>query len=36
VRTPDGLLRFRALGAARIDATAMDAILKKAKQRGYR
>jgi deoxyribose-phosphate aldolase len=35
VRTLDGLLRFRALGAARIGATATEAILEEAGRRGY-
>jgi deoxyribose-phosphate aldolase len=36
VRTLDDLLRFRALGVSRIGATATEAILEEAKQRGYR
>jgi deoxyribose-phosphate aldolase len=36
IRTLDDLLRFRALGVARIGATATEAILEEAKQRGYR
>jgi deoxyribose-phosphate aldolase len=35
IRTLDELLRFRALGAARIGATATEAILEEAKRRGY-
>jgi deoxyribose-phosphate aldolase len=35
IRTLDDLLRFRALGAARIGATATEAILEEAKRRGY-
>jgi deoxyribose-phosphate aldolase len=35
VRTLDGMLRARALGAARIGATATEAILEEAKRRGY-
>ena len=36
VRTLDGLLRVRALGATRCGATATQAILDEARQRGYR
>jgi deoxyribose-phosphate aldolase len=36
VRTLDDVLRFRALGASRIGATATEAILKEAIRRGYR
>jgi len=36
VRTLDELLRFRALGAARIGASATETILEEAKARGYR
>jgi deoxyribose-phosphate aldolase len=36
IRTLDDLLRFRALGVARIGATATEAILEEARQRGYR
>jgi len=36
VRTLDQLLRMRELGAARVGATATEAILKEAEQRGYR
>ncbi|MBN1440433.1 MAG: deoxyribose-phosphate aldolase [Anaerolineales bacterium] len=35
IRTLDDLLRFRALGAARIGATATEAILEEAVRRGY-
>jgi deoxyribose-phosphate aldolase len=35
VRTLDELLRFRALGAARVGATATEAILEEAAKRGY-
>jgi len=35
IRTLDDLLRFRALGATRIGATATEAILEEAKRRGY-
>jgi deoxyribose-phosphate aldolase len=35
IRTLDDLLRFRALGAARIGATATEAILEEAAKRGY-
>jgi deoxyribose-phosphate aldolase len=36
VRTLDELLRFRALGATRVGATATEAILEEAAKRGYR
>ncbi len=36
IRSLDDLLRFRALGAARIGATATEGILEEAKKRGYR
>jgi len=36
LRTLDGLLRVRALGVARIGATATEAILEEARRRGYR
>ena len=36
IRTLDDLLRFRALGVARIGATATEAILEEAAKRGYR
>jgi deoxyribose-phosphate aldolase len=36
IRTLDEMLRLRALGAARIGATATEAILEEAKRRGYR
>jgi deoxyribose-phosphate aldolase len=36
VRTLDGLLRFRAMGVARIGASATEGILEEAKRRGYR
>jgi deoxyribose-phosphate aldolase len=36
VRTLDGLLRFRALGVARIGASATETILEEARVRGYR
>lgn len=36
IRTLDDLLRFRALGVARIGATATEAILEDAAKRGYR
>jgi deoxyribose-phosphate aldolase len=36
LRTLDDLLRVRALGVARIGATATEAILEEAKRRGYR
>jgi deoxyribose-phosphate aldolase len=35
IRTLDQMLRFRALGAERIGATATEAILEEAKRRGY-
>jgi deoxyribose-phosphate aldolase len=35
IRTLDDLLRFRALGAARIGATATESIIEEAKRRGY-
>ncbi len=35
IRTLDEMLRFRALGAARIGATATESILEEAKRRGY-
>jgi deoxyribose-phosphate aldolase len=35
IRTLDELLRFRALGVARVGATATEAILEEAKRRGY-
>jgi deoxyribose-phosphate aldolase len=36
VRTLDDLLRVRALGVARIGATATESILEEAKRRGFR
>jgi deoxyribose-phosphate aldolase len=36
IRTLDELLKFRALGASRIGATATESIVEEAKRRGYR
>ncbi len=36
IRTLDDLLKFRALGASRIGATATESIMEEAKRRGYR